>query len=63
MSKSVYEMDEEELEVFIAQLEPTVAKLDDERPGSCDDRLEADLLTIAKQLSALKREKRNLRSG
>ena len=62
MSKSVYEMDEKELEAFIAQLEQTVAKLDDERPGSGEDRLEADLLTVAKQLLALKREKRNLRT-
>ena len=63
MSKSVYEMDEKELEAFIAQLEQTVARLDDERPGSGEDRLEADLLTVAEQLLALKREKRNLRTG
>jgi hypothetical protein len=58
MSKIVYEMDEKELEAFIAQLEQTVAKLDEERPGSGEDRLEADLLTVAEQLLALKRKKK-----
>ena len=62
MSKNVYEMDEKELEAFIAELEQTVAKLDYERPGSGEDRLEADLLTVAEQLLALKGEKRKLRT-
>jgi hypothetical protein len=58
MSKSVYEMDEKELEAFIAQPEQTGAKLDDERPGSGEDRLEADLLTVAEQLLASKARKK-----
>ena len=58
MSKSMYEMDETELEAFIAQQEHTVAKLEYERSGSGEYRLEAGILKDAKQLLAEKRKKK-----
>jgi hypothetical protein len=59
MPKTMYEMDEKELEAFIAQQEHTVAKLDYEKPGSGEHRLEADILKDAKQLLAERRKKAN----
>jgi hypothetical protein len=58
MSKSMYDMDETELESFIVQQERTVAKLKYERPGSGEDRFEAGILSDAKQLLAEKRKKK-----
>ena len=55
MSKSMYEMDETELEAFIAQQEHTVAKLKYERSGSSEYRLEAieQVMTGAKPAAQL----------
>jgi hypothetical protein len=62
MPKRMYEMDEKELEAFIAQQEHTVAKLDYEKPGSGEHRLEAGILKDAKQLLAEKRKKKEART-
>lgn len=57
MSKSMYDMDEKELEALIEKLEPTVAKLNREKPGSGEYRFEAGTLKDAKQLLDQKRKK------
>ena len=54
----MYDMDEKELEDFIARLEHAVAKLNFERPGSPEHRLQSGVLKDAKQLLAEKREKK-----
>ena len=54
--KSMYEMDEKELEGFIARLEHAVAKLNFERPGSPEYRLQSGVLKDAKQLLDEKRK-------
>jgi hypothetical protein len=56
MPKSMYEMDEKELQVFVSQQEHNVAKLNHERPGSSEYRFETDILKDAKQLLAEKRK-------
>lgn len=53
--KSMYQVDEKELEVLIAKLEHTVAKLKHERPGSSELNHEAGILKDAKQLLEEKR--------
>jgi hypothetical protein len=46
----MYEMDENELEAFIAKQQQTVAKLNYEKPGSGEYNHEAGILKDAKQL-------------
>jgi hypothetical protein len=55
--KRMYEMDERELEEFIATQERAVAKLNYERPGSSTEDVEAGVLKDAKELLAEKRKK------
>jgi hypothetical protein len=55
--KSMYQMDEKELQALIAKQEHLVAKLNYERPGSPEYRFEAGILKDAKQLLDEKRKK------
>jgi hypothetical protein len=57
MSKTMYEMDESELESLISKQEHLVARLEYERPGSGGYRFEASILQDAKQLLDEKRKK------
>jgi hypothetical protein len=54
--KSMYQMDEKELETLVAKLEHVVAKLKYERPGSAELNHEAGVLKDAKQLLEEKRK-------
>ena len=56
MNKSMHEMDEQELGLFISQQEHKVAKLDYERRDSSEHSTEAGILKDARQLLADKRK-------
>ena len=51
-------MDEEELAAFVAQQERTVAKLNHQKPGSGEYRMEQSILKDAKQLLTDKRKQK-----
>jgi hypothetical protein len=53
--KSMYDMDEKELEALITELEHTIAKLRFEKPRSTELSSEEEVLKDAKQLLAEKR--------
>jgi hypothetical protein len=57
MDKNIYEMDEKELEVFVARKEKVVTDLSHERPGSYEYGFEVSILEDAKQLLDQKRKK------
>lgn len=50
MAKRMYDMNENELVELINQLEHKVAKLNHERPGSAEARVEEGVLQDARQL-------------
>jgi hypothetical protein len=54
--KSMYDMDQNELQVLISKLERTVERLAYERPSSPEHRTEAGILKDAKQLLSEKRK-------
>ena len=58
--KSMYHMDEKELEALVAKLEHTVAKLKHERLGSSELSHEAGILKDAEQLLEEKRKSESL---
>jgi hypothetical protein len=57
MPKRIYEMNEKELEDFIERQEKTVERLNYEKPGSGEHRLEFSVLKDAKQLLVEKQRK------
>jgi hypothetical protein len=56
--QNMYAMDEEELAAFVAQQEHTVAKLNHQKPGSGEYRMEKSILKDAKQLLTDKRKQK-----
>jgi len=58
--QNMYAMGEEELAAFIAQQEHTVARLNHQKPGSGEYRMEESILKDAKQLLAEKRIQKEL---
>jgi hypothetical protein len=58
--QNMYAMDEEELAAFVAQQEHTVAKLNYQKPGSGEYRMEESILKDAKQLLTDKRKQKKL---
>jgi hypothetical protein len=56
MSKSMYDMDEQELGALIEKLSETVERLTHEKPGSGEYNHEAGVLKDARQLLAEKRK-------
>ncbi len=58
MSKTMYDMDEQELGALIEKLSETVERLAHERPGSGEHNNEAGVLKDARQLLAEKRAPR-----
>lgn len=56
--QNMYAMDEEELAAFVAQQERTVAKLNHQKPGSGEYRMEESILKDAKQLLTDKRKQK-----
>ena len=57
MPKRIYEINEKELEDFIERQERTVERLNNEKPGSGEHRLEFSVLEDAKQLLVEKQRK------
>jgi len=56
--QNMYAMDEEELAAFVAQQERTVAKLNHQKAGSGEYRMEESILKDAKQLLTDKRKQK-----